>query len=140
MLSFQEKSTWVMGVVVLGVYGWYFVTVLRMAGDVAVAGIAYQTIMFLTVVALVVLAVIGHVVIAIVDPKGSDQTDERDRTINRYGEYIGGYVLAVGALVALALAMIEVEYFWIANTILAGLVLAELTTAATRIVLYRRGF
>lgn len=74
-----------------------------------------------------------------VDPKGSDENDERDRAISRYGESFGGVVLGVGVVCGLGVAMLEFDYFWIANTLLASLVLAELTAMVTRLVLYRRG-
>lgn len=139
LVSFQEKSTWIMALVVAGVYAWYFVTLARLVGSDAVTEIGYQGMMLVTVIVLVVLAVVGHVVIAVADPKGSDQNDERDRSINRYGEYVGGFALAVGSVVALGLAMADIDQFWIANTILAGLVLSELISAGTKLVLYRRG-
>ncbi len=139
-MSFQEKSTWVMGIILLGVYGWYFSVVLGQleGGDVEV--IDYRSQMLTTVVLLIVAAVVAHVVIAVANPQDADRTDVRDREINRYGEFVGSYVLGTGALVALGMAMFEVEHFWIANVILAGLVLSELTALGTRLVLYRRGF
>lgn len=127
-----------LGAMVL-VYGWYFATVANLSRDLAVTEIGYQGIMFVTVVALVVLAVIGHIIIAVVDPKGSDQTDERDKTIGRYGESYGGVVLGIAVVCGLGLTMLEFDYFWIANILLAGLVLSELTAMVTRLVLYRRG-
>jgi len=48
-------------------------------------------------------------------------------------------VAAGAALAGLALAMLEVEHFWIANAILAGLVLSEVVSGVTKVVLYRRG-
>jgi len=95
--------------------------------------------MLVTVVVLVVLAAATHIVLAVSDPKGADQSDVRDKEINRFGEYVGGYVLGVGALVVLWLAMIEADYFWIANVMLLALVLSELVSGVTRIVAYRRG-
>lgn len=140
-MSFQEKSTWVMLTLVALVYGLYFAVVL---GDIValespVRDIAYRGLMLGTVVVLVVLATISHIVIAIANPSDADESDERDREINRFGEYVGGYVLGVGALVALGMAMFEVEHFWIANAILAGLVLSEITSGLTKIISYRRG-
>lgn len=138
-MSFQEKSNWIMLAVVGGVYGWYFATVFGAVGEQAVSEIAYRGQMLATVVVLVVLAAAAHAVIAIASPSDADASDERDRTIDRQGEYIGGFVLGVGTLVALGLAMFEVEHFWIANAILAGLVLSELVSGATKALLYRRG-
>lgn len=139
-MSFQEKSTWVMLALVSAVYGTYFVVVM---GDVAaipeVRDIAYKGMMLATVVILTVLAAGTHIVLAIASPREADMTDERDREINRFGEYVGGFVLAGGLLVGLGLAMFEVDHFWIANALLAGLVVSELVAGATKLVLYRRG-
>ena len=139
-MSFPEKSTWVMLVVVALVYGTYFLVVL---GDVAavpgVRDIAYRGMMLATVLVLTLLAAGTHIVMAIASPLEADMTDERDREINRFGEYIGGFVLVVAVLMGLGLTMFEVDHFWIANALLAGLVLSELVAGATKLVLYRRG-
>lgn len=139
-MSFQEKSAWVMLTLVVLVYGWYFATVLGEVPSAAVAEIPYRGAMLATVLVLVALAAVTHVIIAMASPADADKSDERDLSINRYGEYVGGYVLGAGALVALGLAMFEVEHFWIANAILAGLVLSEIVSGATKVFLYRRGF
>lgn len=129
-----------MAAIVLLAYGWYFAVIYQEVSSEAIADIEYQGLVLVAVIFQVVLGVAVHIVIALTAPKEADRTDERDREISRHGEYLGGYVLTVGALVALALAMFEAEQFWIANVILAGLVLAQLTSLATRIVIYRRGF
>jgi hypothetical protein len=139
-VSFQEKSTWVMLLLVTLVYGTYFVVVM---GDVAampeVREIAYRGMMLATVVILTVLAAGTHIVLAIASPREADKTDERDREVNRFGEYVGGFVLVVGVLIGLGLAMFEIDHFWIANALLAGLVLSEVVAGLTKVVLYRRG-
>ena len=40
----------------------------------------------------------------------------------------------------LGLAMLEYEYFWIANTLYLSLVAAGLVSSAVKLVAYRRGF
>jgi hypothetical protein len=49
------------------------------------------------------------------------------------------YVLAIGTVAGLGLAVIEADTFWIAQVLLAGLVVAEIAEGLTRLVLYRRG-
>ncbi|MGB7860536.1 MAG: hypothetical protein WBM90_08570 [Acidimicrobiia bacterium] len=138
-MSFQEKSTWTMLVLVVGVYGWYFFTILAQVGTEDVTDIAYRGMMLVTVIVLVVLAAAIHIVLAVASPDSADKSDERDKEINRFGEYVGGYVLGTGAVIAMGMAMFEVDYFWIANVILLSLVLSEITSALTKVVLYRRG-
>lgn len=139
-MSFQERSTWILGVIMVVVYGWYFTMVLTQLDSTAITEVGYKGMMLATVVVLVILATITHIVIAIADPEGADQSDERDREIDRFGGNIGGYVLAVGTLAGLTLAMLEFDHFWIANTLLLGLVLSELVAAGVKITRYRRGF
>lgn len=140
-MSFQEKSAWLMLALMVVIYGVYFAVVL---GDIAVLesvrDFDYRGLVLATVVALVVLASFSHIMIAIVAPRDADRNDERDKEINRFGEYVGGYVLGAWALVGMVLAMLEVEHFWIANAILAGLVLSEVVSGVTKIFFYRRGF
>ncbi len=139
-MSFQEKSAWLMLGVVTFVYGWYFIDVLGQTNDTPVSEIAYRGEMLGAVIVLVVLAVIGHIVAAVTNPSEAEKTDERDREIHRFGEYVGGFALGTGALAALGLAMFEVEYFWIANVILAGMVLSEIVSNVVQVAVYRRGF
>ncbi len=138
-MSFQEKSTWIEFLCVALVYGGYFVSMVQRVQSTPVENIGYQATMFTTVGALVVLVIAAHVVVTIVSRDRDDAADERDRAINRQGEYLGGFVLGGGALLAMAQAMLEIHQFWIANTLLAALVLSELVSSACKIVLYRRG-
>lgn len=48
-------------------------------------------------------------------------------------------MLAAAVLVGVGFAMFEVDHFWIASALLAGLVLPELVAGVTKVVLYRRG-
>ncbi len=44
-------------------------------------------------------------------------SDERDKQISRRGELVGYYVSSVGVVGAMALTMLEYDYFWIANAL-----------------------
>ncbi len=125
-------------VIVVIVYGWYFVTVARWASETPVADIAYQPLMLATVVVLVIMAVVGHILLAVFPPYQGRQPDERDRLIEARSESIGGVALGAGAVGGIFLAMAEFDYFWIANTILLGLVLSEVMAGVAKLVYYRR--
>jgi hypothetical protein len=137
-MSFHGKSTALMLAIIIAVYGWYFVTIARWASDTPVTDIAYQPLMLATVVVLVVLAIVGHILLAAIPPYEGRQPDERDRLIEARGELIGGYAIGTGAVGGILLAMAEFDYFWIANTILLGLVLSEVVAGAAKLVYYRR--
>lgn len=138
-MSFQARSTLVSVLVFLGVYGWYFGRVFSAAQAGPVEAIDYQPLLLVMVGVLVALAVATHIVLAVMSPKGADQTDERDRLIELRGEQKGSLVLSVFVLGALALAMLEREPFWIAHTLLGGLVLAEVVKGAFKLLDYRPG-
>lgn len=139
-MSFEEKSAWIYLVVVLVVPGIYFANILGQVQDAPVTEIAYVRPMITAIIIAILASIVAHIVVAIASPKDADKRDERDKSINRLGEYVGGIVLAVGAVVVLGLTMAELEHFWIANALYTAFILQGLTSTTVKIVAYRRGF
>jgi hypothetical protein len=137
-MTFQEKSTMAMTGIVALVFGWYFALVLGGVASSPARDIAYTGLMVPVVILLVILATAAHILIALLAPVEAKARDERDRLIGLRGQRIARYVLAIGTVAGLMLAMFEVETFWIAQTLLGALVLAELTEGMAKLVLYRR--
>lgn len=138
-MPFEEKSVIATTIAMAIAYGLYFTVVTRWALTTPAPDITYQPLMVLTVVLLVVMLVVGQVAIAVSKPAEAGERDERDQLIDLRGGNLGGYVLAVGVFLALVLAMVRVDQFYIANVLLLWWVLAELTSGVAKIVLYRRG-
>ena len=138
-MSSEEKRSWIYAVVAVGVSAVYFVTVLSKVPGADVAQIAYVRPMLTAIGAGIVLGIVASIAVAIASPREADRTDERDRQIHRFGEYVGFYVMSIAAVVPLALAMAEVAHFWIANALYLAFVLAALASSIVKIVLYRRG-
>jgi hypothetical protein len=134
-LSFQEKSLWLMFVSLVGVFGFYFATVLPAdAADV----IPQQMVLFtVAVVILVIMQVLGHIVIAIVDRDTA--TDERDRLIGLKGTRNAAYVLATGIFLALCAALVTEGNFVFTHLLLGFWVLAQLVEIGSQLLLYKRG-
>lgn len=137
-MSFQEKSAIAMTGALVIVYGTYFAVVGSWLATAPPDEIVYQPLMVIAIIPLVILAAVSHIVIALMNPKEANAYDERDRLIALRGERIGGYVLAVVVFVGLVLAIGEFHHFYIANGLLLGWVLAEITDNASKVVLYRR--
>jgi hypothetical protein len=134
-LSFQEKSLWLMFVSLVGVFGYYFVTVLPANGSDVMPS---QMVLFtVAVVMLVIMQVAGHIVIAIMDR--NTQTDERDRLIALKGTRNAAYVLATGVFLALCAAMVTDGNFLFTHLLLGFWVLAQLVEIGSQLFLYRRG-
>ncbi|MEW9528382.1 hypothetical protein [Microbispora sp. NPDC049125] len=139
-MSSEEKRTWIYVVVAVGVAAVYFATVLSKVPGTDVGTIAYVRPM-LTAIGVGIAANIAlNIMAATLSPREADKTDERDKQINRLGDYTGFYVMSVAAIVPLGLAMAEIEHFWIANTLYLAFVLAALASSIVKIVAYRRGF
>jgi hypothetical protein len=134
-LSFQEKSLWLMLLSLLLGFGVYAAMVLPAhAANV----MPHQIVQFVVaVVALVVMQIVGHIVIAIFDRRA--ESDERDRLIALKGTRNAGYVLAVGVFFALCTALVTDGNFMFTHVLLAAWVLAQLVEIASQLVLYRRG-
>ena len=139
-MSFKEKSTWIIVITTVGAHVAYVTLVLGSAAQTPLTEVPYTSTLLWTISAMVVVAIVAHIVAAIASPEDADKEDQRDREIDRFGEYAGSWLVLIGALAALGMAMVELDHFWIANVIYLGLVLSTLLASATKIFAYRRGF
>jgi hypothetical protein len=149
-MPFEEKATWVGVVVGLLVPVAYLAAVLPQLADTAAGDIAYQRPLVVAVVVSIVLTIIGTIAVAIATAVGAqitgsgsvddiDRTDERDAAIGLRGDRVGYYVASAGAVVALVITMLEVEYFWIATTLYLSFAVAGLIAGMVKLRAYRRG-
>jgi hypothetical protein len=138
-MSFEEKGTWTYTVIAVVAAVIYFAIVLGQLPQTAVGDIDFQRPLFATIGGTILLTIAAHIVIGIAAPDDAGKRDQRDKDINRYGEYVGGVVLGVATVVPLILALAEVDHFWIANTIYMAFVLSTTAGSIVKIVAYRRG-
>jgi hypothetical protein len=138
-MTYEEKNVWVFAVVTLVAFGAYAVTILGRAEGGTITEVPYVGAMLWTIGAAIVASIVGRIVVAVVWPKDADKKDQRDKEINRFGEYLGQSLVGVGAVAALVLAMAEVDHFWIANAVYLAFVLSALLSSTAKIFAYRRG-
>ena len=139
-MSYEEKGQWVYLAATSIGYGAYVVVVLATAGTRPLTEVDYQPILLWTIGAAIAAAIIGRIAIEIVGPSESYTADVRDRDIGRHGEYWAGLVLGVGMAVPFILALVEADYFWIANAMYLAFTLGAIVGAVTKLIAYRRGF
>ena len=134
-LPFEEKSLWVLFLGLLGVYGYYFSMVLPT--DALNVMPQHKVLFAMAVAYLVASQVVGHILIAIVDPR--DETDERDRLIELKGTRVGSWVLAAGVFITLVVAVQTEGNFLFTHVLLGSWVLSQLVEIGSQLYLYRRG-
>ena len=139
-MSFKEKSTWIMALVTAVAYLVYLTVILGRAENIPLAEVSYIPMLLWTIAVVIVGSIVAHILVAIVSHRDIEEEDQRDREINRFGEYFGQWPVAVGAMAALGMAMVELNHFWIANVIYLAFVLSTLFGSAAKIIAYRQGF
>lgn len=139
-MSFRNKSALVTIVALLVASIVYVVSLLTAAAGSPIVDVAYQPYLIGFVIVLVIVSVVGQIAVAVRSPKeATAPRDERERLITWRAGSVSAYVLEVGAFLAIALAMAQVDWFWIANTVLALWVLAEIVDGGVQLTLSRRG-
>ncbi|MFV8752146.1 hypothetical protein ACNOYE_16485 [Nannocystaceae bacterium ST9] len=139
-MAFEEKRAWIMLVVSIIAYTIYLGVVLGRSGETPLAEVAYVAALLSTIGGAILTSIALNVAIALAAPEDADQKDERDREINRLGEYIGQSFVVIGGVAALIMAMAELDHFWIANAVYLAFVASAILGSTAKIVAYRRGF
>lgn len=138
-MSYEEKGTWVYLVVSVVVYAAYVGVLLSRAGGAPLADVEYVAPLLWAVGAAIVAGIVVRVVVETVRPSESYRSDERDLELARRGVVVGWWGVVAGSLGALVLALVEADYFWIANVVYLGFVASAVLSSVTTIVAYRRG-
>ena len=141
-MSFEEKSTWVSLAIITFVFVGYFSQVYEglLSGSLDKAAV---TALFTgAVIAIIVLEVVFHIVIAARNVKDADRpNDERDRVFSIKAGNISGWVRGRGVvLIAGHTFMKEPEAIWVANLLLFVVFVSQVVSYALQIFYYRRGY
>jgi hypothetical protein len=129
-MSSEEKRSWILGAVAVVSYTTYLLLLL-------LTDLSYAPVLFVTVIASIVVSILLHIAVTMRGPH--EPKDERDREIAVFGDNIAQSFVVLGGVVALALALAEAGYFWIANTLYLGFVLSAVLGTVARICAYRYG-
>lgn len=138
-MSYEEKGVWAYLVAALVSSGVYVVVVLRRHDGGPLSETPYVGPMLWTLGVSLAVSVLARVVIEIARPSESHLADARDKEISRFGDWLGGFVLAIGAVGVLALALVEADHFWIANALYAAFVLQAVVSSVAKLRAYRVG-
>ena len=137
-VAYEEKRAWIMAVVSVVAYAIYVIIVLGRAGDTPLPEVPYAATLLWTVGGAIVASIVLTIAAAV--SRDGSRTDQRDREINRLGDYIGQSFVVIGSVAAMLMAMAEWDYFWIANAVYLAFVLSAVLGSVAKIMAYRRGF
>lgn len=137
-VSFEEKSVWIqLGSVALALTGYLYVAAPLLSQGHAELS-EFLPVFCATIVALVVVLVVGHVVAAATGD--TEERDERDRLVLLRANSGSAWVLALGINVAMAAMFLAAGDAVVANLLLGSLFLSQLAKYGLQLFLYRRGF
>lgn len=138
-MAFEEKGAWVGLIVSITAYVVYLVVVLSRAAGGSLPETPYVDALLWSIGAAIVVVIAVTIVVGIMAGREGHETDVRDKQISARAEFTSRGFLIAGALAALIFAMLEWDYFWIANVIYLGFLLSAVLEGITKIALYRRG-
>jgi MFS family permease len=140
-MAVREKQAWAMLVIGVAALAVYLTLVLATRDGQPLDEVRYQPLMLGTIGAAIAAGIVTAIVFAIqANLAGeTDDADERDKAIDRFGTNISQAFLVIGGLAGLLMAMAEWDWFWIANTIYLGFALSGILEGVAKVTAYRRG-
>lgn len=140
-MGVREKNAWAMLVIaVVGVAAYLTLLLVNLDGG-SLTSVNYQPIMLWTIGLGIAAGIVVHITLSIrAGLAGESQdADERDRQIERFGTNVGQAFLVIGGLAGLLMSLAEWDWFWIANALYLGFALSALLEGVAEVVAYRRG-
>jgi MFS family permease len=142
-MGYVERNTWSQLIGSVAALIAYLVVVLPQLATTDPSQIDWVWPMIWTIVAgivvSIVLSILWGIFAGMVNRDVEYRADRRDREIEWLGDRVGQGLLVLGSLVALILAMVEADWFWIGNAIFLGFFASAFLGGLTRIIVYRRG-
>jgi hypothetical protein len=140
-MGVREKNAWAMLVIAIAVVALYLGLLLINHDGESLTSVNYQPLMLWTIGLGIAAAIVVHITLSIrAGLAGESQdADERDRQIERFGTNVGQAFLVIGGLAGLLMALAEWNWFWIANALYFGFALSAILECAAEVVAYRRG-
>lgn len=139
-MTFPERQAWAGLAVLVVVITGYVVTVLRLADGGPVSEVAYQQPLLWSLGGGILATIVVTIGISMIWHEGRNETDVRDKEIDVFARNISTAFMVIGGLAGMILAMLEADWFWIANVIYLCFALSAMLEGIAKIAAYRFGF
>ncbi len=137
-MPFKEKSAWIMLVALLASGGIYALLVVNLSNHAGSLIPPLLPTVFVYTVVLVALAILGHIVIAVMAPKDANAaSDERDKQISAVAGHYSSVLLGVGVLMFLGIYLFSYNGHLLFYGIFGSLMLSQIAEYALQIKFYR---
>ena len=135
-MSFRYKSALLSLTSMALIYGWFFVKLLTQRH----VGVLVDPVVQLggTVLAVAVVQIIGHIIIAGTSSDKYDAMDERERGFDRRATSVGYYLLIVGALAAISTLHMGASGPYMGYAVVLAIVVAECARQGVFLILHHR--
>jgi len=138
-VTLEERRSWTYLAVAVVSYGAYLSAVFARAASAPLVDVDYVPAMLWSIGIAIVVGIVLNIAIGIFTPRREQTKDARDRDIERLGEHVGQAFLVIGGVAALLLAVVEADYFYIANVLYLCFVLSAVVGSVAKVIVYRRG-
>ena len=137
-MSFQEKSAWLMSVALFAGGVFYFRAVADASAALGELAPPNLPTLVTYAVILIVIAVVGHIVIAALAPDDANEAiDEREKRANDRAGHLSGYVLGVGVLLALGVYLFTYDGNVMFYVLFGSLMLSQMAEYGIQVLLLR---
>jgi hypothetical protein len=138
-MSFEEKNAWAYLAIAVAGYAAYLAIMLGRLQGAKITAVPYADAMLWAIGGAIVASIVLTIVLSIFFPRDAGKKDQRDKDVDRQGQYVGGLVLGVAVIIPFLLTLLELDHFWIANATYAAFVLSATVGTTVKLVAYRRG-
>lgn len=137
-MSFREKSAWIMLTALLSGCLLYFTQIKSMSYSLGELAQPTIPIVIFFTVSLLLVAVVGHIIIAILSPKEANaSSDERERKIFDRAAHLSSHVFTTGVVLSLTLYLISYDGNMLFYGAFGSLILGQLAEYVFQIYFYR---
>lgn len=137
-MPFREKSAWIMSFVLLALGLAYFYAVGAIGSQSGQLAAPMLPLVIAYTVCLVLLAIVGHIVIAALAPRDANAAaDERERRIFERAGHFSSYILGAGIVMSLGYYLLSRDGDLLFYAVFASLMLGQIMEYVFQIIFYR---